>query len=357
MGAEEIDMKKNQARAEAREAPIALLFDKMKPELVDKALEEAGVKVGGSANATRRAEMLDTHYRKTVPKEELIACHVCHGSSNEFAPSCPFCGSSGDDAGQNGKAEAAIVPVSAAAETNAKVARGLAKVGAVTDFTVKALDEANKRILELKLAGALSYWRLGSELGKVFDAQLWKTRVDESGKTLYKAFNQYVERELQISAPSAYAMIDTAKHFTEEQTKRFTRSHLHWVLKAPEAARDEIMQEVEKGAKLSDLKKRVRQARKQHGRPKTGRKEIKTKNPGRKAKLTMALSFGTVVLPLYAKPKEKLEPGKLPDRRAKKLSDLPFALEEVANGVVRYYQVVNAAGGWKLKIETRRPQE
>lgn len=342
---------------------FVLLIDQMSEKLVKKALKEAELEPADGVEFSAMVEQLDTHYRKTVPKSELIECHKCHGHSSDKLEACPFCGNTED-----APTAATVTPINkntGLAKTNTK----LAKAGAGAEFSEKTLDEANARITQLKQDGAANYWHMGVEIARVFDLQLWKART-EPGKSIpaYKSFNQYVVKELELSAPSAYNMMKVAKKCTEAQVARLGSSKLSFALTLPDhlaEERDQVMRDIEEGASQRTVRDKVRKIREKHGvsrvehvkQKDSKHKAPKQKSPGRlgKGKLTAVLVKGIVALPMFVRPTAKLEPGQVPEKRAKKLGDRPFAIETMENGVVRYYSVVNASGGLKLKIETRRP--
>lgn len=372
-------VKKATAAKAATVATIVLMVETMKEKLVDKALKEADFAPADSVKLDRKAEMLDTHYRKTVAKEKLIACHKCGGHSSDELEACPFCGNkeeAPEAAAEKAAGEKVIAP---AVALTLVPGTKMAKTGVKTvvaqngvEFSEKALDEANQRITKLKQEGAANYWQLGMEIASVFDSQLWKARV-ESGKAVpaYKSFNQYVVKELRISQPTAYNMMKVAKAFTEDQVGRLGSTKLSFVLSIPDSLqeeRDELIQEIEEGASAKEVKAKTRKVRQKHGvdrveratQPgKTGKMPTSPGRPkgvAKDGKLTVAMVKGVNTLPLYVRPSVKLEPGQLPEKRAKKLGDRPFAIEQLENGVVRYYSVVNASGGLKLRIETMRPK-
>jgi hypothetical protein len=93
----------------------------------------------------------------------------------------------------------------------------------------------------------------------------------------------------------------------------------------------------------------------------TGRKLTPIGKPGKKLKspirvipdddgrMTVAMVEGEVAIECFAKPAK----GSVPVR-ARKLSDEPYAVEDMENGVTRRYEVLLRPEGLILKITTSR---
>jgi len=390
--------KKNNAVAKVADEVAEVAGVKLavvKEALIDAAIAKIeGVKVPpGEWALAERVTFLEMHNRRNVPQASMVKCEVCGLHSHEAETSCPGCGDDGDEEFVVEEAELEADPINAAvAEINATVdaahagdaARKVKKAAATaptkqppvalvkaapsveTKMSAEAhLDQANARIEQLKRQGAKNYWEIGRELFRVFDGHLWKSRVVE-GKAAYKSFEQYVAAEVGFSHTQSYAMMDVARKYDEEVIAKIGFSKLSIVLKAPEDVQLSLLDEVEKGMSSRELKGRVREERSKPGAklPKAKRNDpskqaspgppLKAKVAEATSRMTVAAVEGTRRLSLYAKPSGKLAIGELPDKRAKRLSDVPIAFEELANGVVVYYQVVNSPGGLALKIETKR---
>lgn len=396
------------ATAEAEVVPATKFHErKLDKALMDAAIERIDEVLetnGASLPLVKKAELLDSFYLRTIPKEDLVECHVCGGHSDgEHMASCPFCGNTEDPPGGDVEVvEAAPVarrstrplavvprkstaPPVAARKSEAplprkSVAPPAAKAVATTTPASRAfagkrpaigaagaeLDEATARIIQLKNDVAKNYWQIGRELAGVHKDELWKQRLDAAGVPIYSSFEKYTRTELNFAGNMAYAMMDVATQYSEKLIAKVGITKLALVLSAPGDVHDELMDEVEKGATRRQLQERVKKERAKKSKAalaaereaRTGRASQPNRAGGRPRKdsrLTVAAVEGKVTLEMYAKPKVKMAPGELPDKRAKRVGDFPFAMEEMSNGVVRYYTVLARASGWKLQIDTLRP--
>jgi hypothetical protein len=229
--------------------------------------------------------------------------------------------------------------------------------------TEAVLDTISAAIRQAKADTAVQYWTLGAQIKVVFDTSLWKLRTTPDGKTRYTTFAQWCTAEIGLNSSVALSLMDVASKFSREDARRLGSSKLQLILRAPEGKQPELLEAAGEGASFRDIQKQVKQAKKEIGMEKreTGRKLTPIGKPGKKLKspirvipdddgrMTVAMVEGEVAIECFAKPAK----GSVPVR-ARKLSDEPYAVEDMENGVTRRYEVLLRPEGLILKITTSR---
>jgi hypothetical protein len=376
-------------------------LEHIKLKLVMKTAANFDVKTDG-VDVEEIVQAIQVHYKTTLKVGELAQCDVCQGYSSATDSSCPFCGIDFESIDTPEKEEAPPPPVklekpkavkpaktskamaakaaTAVVEapeptpeeeqeelphTDVKPTLALVKTSStallhVDDMTVGALDEATQKIVSMKRSAQLSWWQLGRAVAHVFDTGLWKMRVEVKGKVQsqkYKSWEQYCENELQITGATTYSMMKVSKAFTEEQVEKIGGTKLNIVLQAPDLDIPEIMKDVENGATAKVIKEKVKKAREKAGVEKKhveGHKKMPEKaKPKESGRVTVALVTGKVKLDMFAKPAKKLKDGE-EMKIASKVEQEPIAIEELTNGVSRFYSVIRGSKGLQLVIETKR---
>lgn len=375
-------------------------FGKVDHAILAKHSKAVGLVTAGLSLA-EMVNQMQQYNMQEHKRSQLGKCSICH-AIGDMEMVCVFCGDEGAPEDEDGSAEdESEVEPEKAAETvvaskpakevkpakeskatklklvEATLPESVAKESMIDRAKVvlseKSLDAATSRIIELQVHAVHTYWEIGRELEIVHSSDLWKARMDGK-KVAYKSFNQYVVKELKMSPDTVFNMIDIAKKFSEKEVEKIGRTKLTWILKAPEVTQAKLLKKADAGASVSEIKKEVEAAKIKHGtvgeKRDTGRKKTPMGKPGKiskadaakgvtkttpvtESKVTIALSFETAKLPLWAK--EKLKAGAQPSKVAKRLADEPFAIEQLTNGVVRYYSIMaKADGSLQLKIETKR---
>lgn len=346
---------------------------KVKLSIVVKALDDAEID-SKEMTASEKVSALQLYNRKHVARNKLAQCVECGGLGDKDLPSCQFCGDEGlegegeEEGNKEEENESEDSDVGEAAESHGvrgektgkvvSLAKVKGKSEELSKFDENSLDEATARILDLKQRGSKVFWEMGREIGIVYDNQIWKFRMNGK-KGAYTGFTQYAEKELKISKTSAFSMMDTAKKFSETQINKFGGTKLSLLLTAPTKDQPEIMQEIEKGASAKQVREKIKQTRK---KAKLNKRQTKVKAPKGKVhrsstgRMTVAMVDGKKTLSMFAKPEKKLAEGEKLEKHAMKVNDIPFAIEEMDNGVVRFYTVTLGPKGLKLEIETKRAE-
>lgn len=306
-------------------------------------------------------------YRVSSPQEDLCDCSTCGGDSDARLDVCPFCGDAAVDEEPVTESPDTVPEQPAEPSVMTKVGKpkpGKAKgtkskpkkAAPVEESIVEAegvevvdksalvladLDEAVMRIDRLKRDAAKGLWDLGVEIKRIVDGNLWKLRLDEAGKGLYRTFQQFCKQELSLSYTHANRLMKVAETFPKETMERHGIGKCSVALYLPKEARDQLLEGAEgkSTSQLSDEAKAIRDG------------EIDKKPP--KGSLTVAMAPGITEIPLMARPKNNAR--KSSDKPAKSLSDDPWAVEALPNKVHCYYAVIkNKAGELVLRVERRR---
>lgn len=103
------------------------------------------------------------------------------------------------------------------------------------------LDAAVARV-KMVIAGSMqSYWQIGRELLGIHDNQLYKKRVDDSMRPIYKSWDAFTEAELGLSGARASSIMLVARQFTEEEVVALGVEKLRTIARLPENKRREFI--------------------------------------------------------------------------------------------------------------------
>lgn len=231
--------------------------------------------------------------------------------------------------------------------------------------SVADLDKAVADIVKLKAMAGLSYWHLGQKILEIYTDQLWKLR-EEDGKPRYKGWEAFVHAEFKMTPMNANNLMDTAKVYNEAQVRAFGYSKLALTLKAAPEDRQEIVEQIEKGASKRQIEAKVQESRKRTGHKATGEGRTNkakskagtaSKGAARKEKISVANIEGRKTIKLFAKPDSMRGVDVMElTKRAKRLADIPFGWFELTNGVTQYFTVGEVNGELTLTVETRRAE-
>lgn len=233
-------------------------------------------------------------------------------------------------------------------------------------LAAKDLDKSVAKVLELKSDAAENYWAMGKELLEINARQLWKLRLTEEGKSVYRGFDAFVVHELKMTPQHAYSAIDVAKNYeTSDEVRELGHTKAALILKAAPEDREKLKAKAKKGATAKELKKDVKESRETKGAPKADSPKAKAGDKGSKAKakinearsekISIAAIEGSKTIKLFKKPESMKGIDWTDLERAKKVSEKPFGKYELAGGVTQYFSVIMKEDeGLVLKIETRR---
>jgi len=226
---------------------------------------------------------------------------------------------------------------------------------ALAGLTATDLNNAVQRVVELKSNTAADMWKLGEELKGIHERQLWKLRVDDSGKCRYRSFEVFCAQEIGMSGTQCYKLIDIANQFNEDQVRKFGTTKLGLVLQAPKEDQAELLKEAE-STSSRQLVEKVRAKREEKGVEKrdTGRKAT-PKSKGRASEhIAIATVLGRKTIALFAKPASKKDDLK----PATSLEDQPFGMDDLSNGVRELFSIRKTASGeLQLVIDRKRLEE
>lgn len=357
--------------------------DALVESVIDSSAAELKINMPKGANVITKVTALLAHFLQNTAKADLVDCDTCEGASDINLDNCPFCGSSGESetsaisGGSTAKLEggdedddpedaevdepapavAKKASKKSAKEPKAPKETSVAKKNAASaamvpvaagatlavPMTEKNLDAAVENVRRLASTAHLSAWKLGDELKRIFDSQLWKVRQGEDGKGAYKTFDQFTKAELSFSKKYAFVLMKVSAGFTEAQVQEFGPAKLHLVLTAPKEIQGELLERVKKGAKKKEIERSL---------PRTKTTKAKDgKNKKQSQQITVANILKRQTLKMFIKPKSKGDEPVV----ATKLAQLPWASLDLANDVKMLFTITQTPGGeLRLVVDTRR---
>ena len=301
----------------------------------------------------------------------LVECSSCQQNFFNEIVECPFCGATEEGepiilAGGGKPPPAPSEPIVLASDL----------VPSRQVQTSAKLDEAVAEIHKLKATSAASYWDLGVKIKKLYDAGLWRQRLNDKGGPKWKGFDAFAQHELGIGPQNALKMMDVAANFSRIQVEAFGSKKFSLVLEAPPEDRPAIVQKIEQGASKREVEKEVRALAKEKGHRAPNRTTGKLGGsrkpkapsatnlppPGKpvEEKITVASILKREVVKLWQKP-DKKQMSMTADhkgwKRCKRIADVPWGAMELANGVVMHFTVQAGSNGeMTLVVETKREE-
>jgi hypothetical protein len=347
---------------------------KVDEKLVKAALKKLGLKAGKDAPEALRAHFREHGNETEGDPHELVQCGSCGEPSFSEFTTCPFCGAGeaapsavaggAPPAGEAPGAEEEVVPA-------ASLVRDDLKPSSEVQTTSK-LDEAVTEVHRLKGDTAGAYWELGLKVAEIYDSKLWQLRVDDKGKVKWKGFDAFCHHELGFEPRQAYKLMDGSRKFSRDQAVAIGRKKLQLIAAAPEEDQPALVRKAEEGATVREMISEVQKIKQEKGhvRPSRGagagagvvRKSKDKPAPEKPAaeRITVATAAGKVVVKLHAAtkmtPKQKRGEDLAEAPYAKRLADGPLGREELSNGVVVVYRVVEGRKGLELHVTRERAE-
>lgn len=343
----------------AKEAESRGLDGKMTPKVAEA--ETATIPV--------LVRKLATFYRGAT---DIVGCTECGGDSDGNLDVCPFCGEEGvveeggnidvtkdepEGAEEPEQEPEVIEPQEQGGDPPAVElvqVKGKGKKSAITKgrsgnaglLTETDLDAAVTRVQRLHEDTTRGAWELAHAIKKILDFDLWKLRKNQ-GKVLHRTFKQFVESELKITYMQAFRLAKVADAYPKELVDKIGTTKLYLLLQAPPEKREELLDEAEKGASAAELSAAVKEST-----------DYERNKPAAKTALTVAMAPGIATLQLQKRPK-KDHPSLKSTEPADSVSDNPWGMELLANGVIIVYHVIQhpKTGKLLLRIERRRAKK
>ena len=264
----------------------------------------------------------DMWVSENTGNQDVAICEPgCGGISliSEFE-FCPFCGDSA---------------INAAPGDDVK--KKLAVQRSLEVLTQDDLDQNVNEINVLKTRIAENYYELGVALRNNEEKCLWALRKKPSGEPKYKNFEAWVRNEVKMGRTQAMKCISVVEHFTEEDVKRIGHTKLAIALQVPQQYREAIVERAEQGASKRELEQAVAEIK---GKPKS-------------STITVALALVDQFIPMMARP-DSFDAESEP---ACCIADEPWCSEELSNGVVQSFRVLeNSDGNLVLQVRRHRPE-
>lgn len=395
-------------------------LSKVNSEIVDKYLVKYGLSTDGTL-AQRVGRLVDQQAK--IGKAFIGDCDNCGGACDVREPECVFCGvgdeaptadvadvevdtveqlveSSGADssvtdaadesdapeADANGESVDADPVIESDPEceiveppiTPVKRGRGRPKKlvelkvettepppvdpSAAITVTEADLNQNVAHIHELRRDAVVSYWRLGKAIYDNFAGRMYTQRLDAEGKPKYKSFSQFVSDELHLSTQHAYALMDVAVNFTEDDVSTIGVAKLMLVARLPPGDRTELLEKIRSEnpavSEVADEVRRLAGGGKRASSAATiggGKGFSGDSEKGRaaslaaKSQITVGLMLGKQTIDLMRRND--------PDRQAATIAHNPYCEEQHLNGVRTIYRVVAKETGLALMIERVRESD
>lgn len=323
---------------------------KVDMKCVDDALTRNALPLGGTD--AQKVARLAQHYR-TVDKKRIADCSTCGGISDVAEPACPYCGDGAVEGPATMHPDQKLTPPPPPPTALVRASQPAVVIPRV--WTETDLNEAVRKVQELKLAAAERLWELGAAVKYIFDNELWKQRTAD-GVPRYKTWGQFTETELDITHSYSFKLMDVAGYFTRDEVRQFGASKLAITMQVPKGElQARMLKAAQDGASTRELKQLAEGLGKE--KRDTGRKEkggAGTHKPGSKKggrkpeKITVAMLCTRVEVPLFK--------GAATDKRAKSLNDMPTGEERMFNGVKQRFVVTKEKDG-NLVLVVERVRE
>jgi hypothetical protein len=171
-----------------------------------------------------------------------------------------------------------------------------------------------------------------------------------------------------MSPTYARLLVDVATHFTEQQVRDWGVRKLTPTLQLPEAERNLLLEakikergyasmpserEIEHEVREFKKEKGIKARAARDGSARGGNKVQATPKAGL-AKITVANILTKQTVKLYCRPSKVSAFDPKTARRARKMSDQPWGVMELANDVVQYFSVAEVNGDLLLTVRTTR---
>jgi hypothetical protein len=103
------------------------------------------------------------------------------------------------------------------------------------------LDAAVTNIRALLVQSFKKYWELGRALLDCHNSGLYKARLDEKQRPVYRTWDAFAKAELELSGRQAREIMHVAERFTEAQVRKLGVERLKLLARAPEPHRERLL--------------------------------------------------------------------------------------------------------------------
>lgn len=229
--------------------------------------------------------------------------------------------------------------------------------------TEAELDQAVRDVEALKVAGAIALYQLGHRIAQIQDDGTWKLRTVKNattGKVAVKwhSFEQFAEGELKLSRTHAIKLAKISREYRESDVRLFGMKNCALILEAPREERPRLEQAAAAGASTRVIEKAVRKANASGTRATVARTAKATQAAKTKSTSQIAIAkiTGTETIKLIRRP-ARIGGDNSDAPRAKKLSDEPYGVLQLATDVTMHFFVSSdARGSLLLKVKTIRDE-
>ena len=373
------------------EAVMGIETDKLDVTVMADALETLGLTVATPVTLETRVRALQVYFEKVDEEKSAptFECTNCEQVSTFPLGVCPFCGV-GDDAepvalpgpdddgpGDPDEADTRHGPESPeqpeetstdglAAEVAEQVlvpAKRKGRKAKAQLALVPPVEKVHEGIVEIELdrvvaelqklstIATVGGWYLAKKLAETDISGVWKTRLNEAGKSVHKNFDAFVQTEVKFSRKYYQDLLRIYARFPkEEDYKQLGPTKLRLVVQADtEAEAKERLDKFKAGASRREVERDA-------GRTGVHVENHKNKpKPSTAGKLTIAFVEGKrEKVPFFLKPASKKDEGD-GGKPAKRVGDTPYARVQMTNDVWLYVTLTqNKAGEIVGVFEYRR---
>jgi hypothetical protein len=317
------------------------------PTVIRESAEEV---LGASKGTTKK---LVAALIEAFAKEKGLAdCDKCGGKSSAKLARCPFCGDEDtEEAAEQTekKKKTAIVR-----QAKAEVIETKRVHATFADYTA-----AYKKVQAHKAALCQDFWELGVLCKKIRDERIWMALVDKkTNRPVYKSFEAWLVEESGFQKTYIYGLMGLVESFTEEQVKKFGRTHMLALTTVEPGDRPVLLAELEKKdmsfVEFNKLAAQVKSARKTtklkpKGEPKA-RVAVETTPLATPKAITAVFPLERTEVEMFA----RIQSGEQ-TKPATDWADQPWGKIELTNGVAVFFGLTRRADGqFVLTVQATR---
>jgi hypothetical protein len=342
--------------------------ERLDAETLDQYLEAESLPTKG--DTAKKAATLAKHY--ATKGEPMAVCDNCNGTAPSALPTCPFCGRGDEVDAEPTEEQKTVKTKSSNLKKHAKdehpemspaITDAIEATAEVVDggglLPAADLDKHVAKIRALQRQGNAVIWHLGREIYEVYKSELWKRRLDASGKQVYRSFSDWcLSSELNMDLSNAMKLAEVSLEYSEAQVSEYGISKLKVLVRLPAGERPQMLAQ----AKELPFKKLLEEVKKMtSGKPKEGGIGKKRTDIGKRArvvatepKITAVMLAGKSKHALLARPLGK----DAAPRPAKALKDDPWCTVMTPNGVeLRVNIVADARGELVMLLDVSKPSK
>jgi len=293
--------------------------------------------------------MLTEHFAKDATR--LIGCDACQGYSDKDLKGCPYCGAADEvpdasvsfEEGESGSDDNVIV----LPQMKKEIVKTLPQGETVVAPGNKRVDVWLRRFEEARAESAVAFWSMGRLLIEARDENIWRLKVDATGKSLFTNFQKFALAELGLKETRVVELMQIATNFEREMVEQCSRSIITAAFHTKAALRQAVFEGIRKGLPEAELRALMEGGGKAASDQSSN--EVPPEVVDERAKLVTLVSKPT-------KQRVKLFTSGDEDKRAKRIGDRPKGLLELERGSLVFEVGVDEAGNMELIVKALPPE-